>query len=141
LAGCPRARMVLQTLSLFFSRRPVMNTVRFRSSVVALIATAGFAGSAVVPAVSQAQWHTIVVGGQVFTHANFTEGGVSPCTRIGEQLGAAENLVGDDHDWGELKGISRAGLENATKDLEANEAAVLRAQQEAFEYGCDNAPA
>jgi hypothetical protein len=118
-----------------------MSTIKIRSSIIALIATAGFAGTAAVPAVSQAQWHTIVVGGQIITHGNYTEGGVSPCTRISGELGSAENLVGDDHDWQELKGIGQAGSENASKDLESNEAAVLRAQQEAFEYGCDNTPA
>ena len=118
-----------------------MSTTKIRTSIIALIATAGLTGTAIAPAVSQAQWHTIVVGGQVITHANFTEGGVSPCTRIGGQLGSAQNLVGDDHDWLELKGIGNAGRENASKDLESNEAAVLRAEQEAFEYGCDNAPA
>ncbi len=118
-----------------------MSTTKIRTSIIALIATAGLAGTAIAPAVSQAQWHTIVVGGQVITHGNFTEGGVSPCTRINGQLGSAQNLVGDDHDWLELKGIGQAGKENATKDLENNEAAVLRSEQEAFEYGCDNAPA
>jgi hypothetical protein len=118
-----------------------MSTTKIRTSIIALIATAGLAGTAIAPAVSQAQWHTIVVGGQVITHANFTEGGVSPCSRISGQLGSAQNLVGDDHDWLELKGIGMAGTENATKDLESNEAAVLRAEQEAFENGCDNAPA
>ena len=116
-------------------------TTKIRTSILALVVTAGLTGAAIAPAASQAQWHTIVVGGQVITHSNFTEGGVSPCTRIGGQLGSAKNLVGDDHDWLELKGISKAGQENATKDLESNEAAVLRAEQEAFEYGCDSAPA
>jgi hypothetical protein len=114
---------------------------KIRTTVVALTASLGLAGAAVVPAASQAQWHTIVVGGQVITHGNYTEGGVSPCTRISGQLNSAENLVGDDHDWLELKGIGKAGIENATKDLEDNEAAVLRSQQEAFEYGCDSSPA
>jgi hypothetical protein len=118
-----------------------MSTTKIRTSIIALIATAGLAGPAIAPAVSQAQWHTIVVGGQVITHANFTEGGVSPCSRISGQLGSAQNLVGDDHDWLGSRGIGKAGTENATKDLESNEAAVLRAEQEAFEYGCDNAPA
>ena len=122
-------------------RRPQISTTRIRTSIIALITTAGLAGTAIVPAVSQAQWHTIVVGGHVITHGNFTEGGVSPCTRINGQLGSAQNLVGDDHDWLELKGLSQAGKENATKELENNEAAVRQAEQEAFEYGCDNAPA
>ena len=118
-----------------------MFSTKTRNTIIALVASAGFGGAAVVPAVSQAQWHTIVVGGHVITHGNFTEGGVSPCTRINGQLGSAENLVGDDHDWLELKHLSKAGKENAKKDLENNEAAVLRSQQEAFEYGCDSAPA
>jgi hypothetical protein len=118
-----------------------MSTTKIRTSIIALIATAGLAGTAVAPAVSQAQWHTIVVGGQVITHGNFTEGDVSPCTRINGQLGSAQNQVGDDHDWLEVKGIGRAGKENANEALADAEAAVLRAEQEAFEYGCDNAPA
>jgi hypothetical protein len=42
---------------------------------------------------------TIVVGGHVFTHGNLTEGGVSPCDRINEQLGKWQGAVGDDNDW------------------------------------------
>jgi hypothetical protein len=118
-----------------------MLSTKIRTTLIALVASVGLAGAAIAPAVSQAQWHTIVVGGHVITHGNFTEGGVSPCSRISGQLGSAQNLVGDDHDWLELKGISTAGTENATKDLESNEAAVRRAEQEAFEYGCDTTPA
>jgi hypothetical protein len=118
-----------------------MFSTKIRTTIIALVASAGFVGATVAPAVSQAQWHTIVVGGHIITHGNYTEGGVSPCTRISGQLNSAENLVGDDEDWKEVKGIGKAGLENAKKDLEANEAAVLRARQEAFEYGCDIAPA
>jgi hypothetical protein len=114
-----------------------MSTTKIRTTVIALIAGAGFAGSAIAPAASQAQWHTLVVGGHIITHSNFTEGGVSPCTRINQQLGSYQNLVGDDHDWLEMKGLSQAGKENATKELETNEAGVRRAEQEAFEYGCD----
>jgi hypothetical protein len=107
-----------------------------RTTIAALATSA-----AVAPAVSQAQWHTIVVGGQVITHSNFTEGGVSPCTRISGQLGSARNLVNDDHEWLQLPGLSQAGKENATKELETNEAAVRQAEREAFQYGCDIAPA
>ena len=118
-----------------------MLSTKTRTTFIALVASVGFAGAAIAPAVSQAQWHTLNVGGHLITHGNFTEGGVSPCTRIGGQLGSEENLVGDDHDWLQLKGISQPGKENATKELENAEAAVLRARQEAFEYGCDIAPA
>jgi hypothetical protein len=118
-----------------------MTSIKIRTGILALVATAGLTGAAIVPAASQAQWHTLNVGGHIITHSNYTEGGVSPCTRISGQQGSAENLVGDDHDWLEVKGIGTAGKENATKDLESNEAAVLRSQQESFEYGCDTAPA
>ena len=114
-----------------------MSTTKIRTSIAALAVAAGLTGAAIAPAVSQAQWHTLNVGGHLITHSNYTEGGVSPCTRIGGQLGAGQNLVGDDHDWLELKGISQAGKENATKDLETNEAIVAGAEREAFEYGCD----
>ena len=115
-----------------------MHTTKIRTTLIALVASVGFAGAAVAPAVSQAQWHTLNVGGHIITHGNFTEGGVSPCTRIGGQLGSEENLVGDDKEWKALKG---AGEWMASKELENAEAAVLRARQEAFEYGCDIAPA
>jgi hypothetical protein len=76
-----------------------MHTTKIPTTVIALVASVGFAGAAIAPAVSQAQWHTLNVGGHIITHGNFTEGGVSPCTRIGGQLGSAENLVGDDKEW------------------------------------------
>jgi hypothetical protein len=76
-----------------------MHTTKIRTTFIALVASVGFAGAAIAPAVSQAQWHTLNVGGHIITHGNFTEGGVSPCTRIGGQLGSAENLVGDDKEW------------------------------------------
>jgi hypothetical protein len=115
-----------------------MFITRTRSTIIGLIVSAGFAGAAIAPAVSQAQWHTIVVGGQVITHANYTEGGVSPCSRISGQLGSAQNVLGDDKEWFELGG---AGTWMAGKEVENAEAAVLRAEQEAFENGCDIAPA
>jgi hypothetical protein len=114
-----------------------MFSTKTRTTIAALVASASLVGVAAVPAVSQAQWHTLVVGGVTITHSNFTEGGVSPCTRINKQLGTYQNLVSDDHEWLALPGLSQAGKENATKELEANEAAVRQAQREAFEYGCD----
>jgi hypothetical protein len=113
-------------------------STKIRTAVTALIATAGLAGGSIAPAVSQAQWHTLNVGGHIITHSNYTEGGVSPCTRINNQLGAGQGLVGDDHEWLELQGIGQAGKENATKDLETNEAIVAGAERESFEYGCGN---
>ena len=118
-----------------------MFSTKARTTIAALVASASLVGVAAVPAVSQAQWHTLVAGGVTITHSNFTEGGVSPCTRISGQLGSARNLVNDDHEWLQLPSLSQAGKENATKELETNEAAVRQAEREAFEYGCDIAPA
>ena len=115
-----------------------MFSTKTRNTIVALIASAGFSGAAIAPAVSQAQWHTMVVGGVVIAHANYTVGGVSPCTSISGQLGSSRSVLGDDKEWLELGG---AGAWMAGKEVENAEAAVLRAEQEAFENGCDIAPA
>jgi hypothetical protein len=82
-----------------------MLSTKIRPAVIALVTTASLAFTLAAPAASQAQWHTIVVGGHVFTHGNFTEGGVSPCDRINEQLGKWQGAVGDDNDWLNRKGI------------------------------------
>jgi hypothetical protein len=111
-----------------------MLSTKIRTSTIALVASAGFVAASVAPAVSQAQWHTLVVGGHVITHNNFTEGGVSPCVRINEQLGKAQSAVGDYTEW---KNRHDAGEATATKELENAEAEVNRASGEAFEYGCD----
>ena len=114
---------------------------KIRPTVIALVTTAGLAFTLAAPAASQAQWHTIVVGGHVFTHGNFTEGGVSPCDRIEEQLGKWQGAVGDDGDWLNLKGIGKAGKANAEEELANAEGEVNRLSGEAFEYGCDTVAA
>ncbi|HET9676630.1 MAG TPA: hypothetical protein VFP21_03890 [Solirubrobacterales bacterium] len=111
-----------------------MSTIKIRTAVTVFVAALSFAVAAVAPAVSQAQWHTIVVGGHVFTHGNFTEGGVSPCTRIEGEIGKAEGAVGDDKDW---IGRHDAGEATAKAGLAEAEGEVNRASGEAFEYGCD----
>jgi hypothetical protein len=45
-----------------------MHTTKIRTTLIALVASVGFAGAAIAPAVSQAQWHTLNVGGQIITH-------------------------------------------------------------------------
>jgi len=115
-----------------------MLSTKIRTTIITLVASASFAAASVAPTVSQAQWHTIVVGGHVITHGNFTEGGVSPCVRINEQLGKAQGAVGDYTEWKERH---NAGEATATKELENAEAEVNRASGEAFEYGCDVAMA
>jgi hypothetical protein len=111
-----------------------MIRTKLRSIVIALIATSCLAVPLVAPAASQAQWHTIVVDGHVFTHGNFTEGGVSPCTRITKQLGGWEQAVGDLHEKIDHHG---RGPGNAKEELEDAEGELNRASGEAFEYGCD----
>jgi hypothetical protein len=112
-------------------------STKIRPAIIALVTTASLAFTLAAPAASHAQWHTIVVGGHIFTHGNFTEGGVSPCTRINEQLGKWQGAVGDDNDWLNLKGIGKAGKANAEEELATAEGEVNRLSGEAFEYGCD----
>lgn len=115
-----------------------ISTLKTRTALTALVATLSLAGAAAVPAASQAQWHTIVVGGHTITHGNFTEGGVSPCTRIEGELGKAQEHVGDYHEWIERHD---AGEATAKEELERAEGDYVRASGEAFEYGCDVAAA
>lgn len=116
-----------------------MFSTKVRPVVIALITAASLAFTLAAPAASQAQWHTIVAGGHVYTHGNFTEGGVSPCVRINEQLGKWQGVDGDDGDWLNQKGIGKAGKANAEEELANAEGEVNRASGEAFEYGCDTA--
>ncbi len=118
-----------------------MFSTKIRPALVALVATAGLVFALAAPAASQAQWHTIVVDGHVFTHGNFTEGGVSPCVRIDEQLGKWQGAVGDDGDWVNRKGIGDAGKAIAEEELANAEGEVNRVSGEAFEYGCDTVAA
>jgi hypothetical protein len=113
-----------------------MTSIKTRTAVTALLAALTLAVAAAAPAASQAQWHTIVVGGHVFTHGNFTEGGVSPCTRIEGELGKAEGAVGD---YKERIDRHDAGEATAKEGLAEAEGEVNRASGEAFEYGCDPA--
>jgi hypothetical protein len=115
-----------------------MQPSKIRTTLIGLATTLTLAGAAVAPAASQAQWHTIVVGGHVITHGNFTVGGVSPCTRISGELEKSTSAVGDYKEW---VGRHDAGEATAKEELANAEGAVNRARGEAFEYGCDVAPA
>ncbi len=115
-----------------------MLSTRIRTAVVTLIAASSLVVALAAPAASQAQWHTIVVNGHVFTHGNFTEGGVSPCTRIEGQLNGWQQAVGDYREW---VGRHDAGEATAKEELANAEGEANRASGEAFEYGCDVAAA
>jgi hypothetical protein len=115
-----------------------MLSTRIRTTVVSLVAALSCFVALAVPAASQAQWHTIVVNGHVFTHGNFTEGGVSPCTRIEGQLGSWQQAIGDYKEWVERHDRGEA---TAKEELENAEGEANRASGEAFEYGCDTVAA
>lgn len=113
-----------------------MTSTKLRTALAVVLAA--LAVAAVAPAASQAQWHTIVVDGHIITHGNFTEGGVSPCTRIEGELGKWQGAVGDYQEW-----IDRhdAGEATAKEEKENAEGEANRASGEAFEYGCDTVAA
>src|SRR3984893_16080282 len=67
----------------------MLSTTKIRASIIALVVSLSFAAAAVAPAVSQAQWHTYCVAGPCVTHANFTSGGVDPCTGINSNYNKA----------------------------------------------------
>jgi hypothetical protein len=115
-----------------------MNSTKTRTALTTLFATLALALAAVAPAASQAQWHHLMVGGHMVTHENFTEGGVSPCTRIEKELGKAEGAVGD---YKEKVEKHDAGEEAAKEGQQQAEGEVVRTSGEAFEYGCDTTAA
>ncbi|HEX3735529.1 MAG TPA: hypothetical protein VHU86_10320 [Solirubrobacterales bacterium] len=115
-----------------------MLSAKIRTAVVTLIAASSLLAALAAPAASQAQWHTIVIDGHVFTHGNFTEGSVSPCTRIEGQLGSWQQAVGDYKEWVERHDRGEA---TAKEELENAEGEANRASGEAFEYGCDTVAA
>jgi len=119
-----------------------MFSTKTRTTIAALVASASLAGVAVAPAVSQAQWHTIVVGGHVITHGNFTEGGKSPCEVIKtESNNAYDGLLGAIGPRPVLvNGPSGPQVEEErAHQIEEEEARVREAERAAFESGCDNA--
>jgi hypothetical protein len=118
-----------------------MFSSKIRPAVIALVTAASLAFTLAAPAASQAQWHTIVFGGHIFTHGNFTEGGVSPCARIKGQLGKAQGAVGTYTEQVNKPGLSGASKATAEEELANAEGEVNRASGEAFEYGCDTVAA
>ena len=117
-----------------------MLSTKTRATIIALVASAGLA-VAVAPAVSQAQWHTICLWWSV-THtptspkAASARAPASAAARLRPKTSSATTTTGSSSK------AQQGGTENATKELETNEAVVsAHAEQEAFEYGCDIAPA
>ena len=117
-----------------------MLSTRLRTLIVASVATFSFAAASVVPAVSQAQWHTYCVSGQCTTHKNFTIGGVEPCVGInGNYDKAYEGLleaIQNKKDQADKVHPEMTQAEAQAKVEEA-EAQVHLASVAAFEWGCD----
>jgi hypothetical protein len=116
----------------------MLSTSKIRTGVIALVASASFGVAAVVPAVSQAQWHTYCVSGHCITHTNYTSG--DPCAGIGANYNKAYEVL--------LEAI-QTKKEQADKvqpemtqaeaqaKIEEAEAQVHLASIAAFEWGCD----
>jgi hypothetical protein len=131
--------MVLQTNPPLKEANKMLST-RIRTIIVALVASAGFAGATVAPAVSQAQWHTICYAGHCTTHQNYTIGGQSPCVAIKSSYDKAYD--------GLLEAIENKKQQadkvhpemtqaEAQARIEEDEALVEAASLSNFEWGCD----
>ncbi len=99
-----------------------MFNTKIRSTIIALVASAGFGGAALVPAASQAQWHNYCVAGHCTEHKNFTIGGTSPCEGLKTQLGTASGSLGD---------------AKTQSEKQAAEGLVHSLEIELSFYGCD----
>lgn len=117
-----------------------MLSTKIRTIIVALVASAGFAGATVAPAVSQAQWHTICYAGHCTTHQNYTIGGQSPCSSVKSSYDKAYDAL--------LEAIENKRVQAGKVDpemtqaeaqarIEEDEAAVEAASLSNFEWGCD----
>ena len=108
-----------------------MLSTKIRTTVVGLVASAGFLVASVAPAVSQAQWHTYCVSGHCITHTNFTSGGVEACPGINANYNKAyEGLL-------EAIQTKKEQADKVHPEITQAEAQVHLASIAAFEWGCD----
>jgi hypothetical protein len=116
-----------------------MFLTKVRCAIIALVASASFAGASLVPAVSQAQWHTICYSGHCTTHANYTIAGKNPCVAINggydSDYGAYLDALQNQRDQAAMvhPTMTPAQTQAAVDEREAQVAADQRA---AFEWGC-----
>jgi hypothetical protein len=114
-------------------------TTKIRASIIGVVASLGFAAASVVPAVSQAQWHTYCVAGHCITHSNYTIGGVEPCVGITSNYNKAyESLLEAIQTKNELPNQVHPEMTQAEAQakVEEDEAQVHLASIAAFEWGC-----
>jgi hypothetical protein len=117
-----------------------MLSTKIRTTVVGLVASAGFLVASVAPAVSQAQWHTYCVSGHCITHTNFTSGGVEACPGINANYNKAyEGLLEAIQTKKEQADKVHPEITQAEAQvkIEEAEAQVHLASIAAFEWGCD----
>jgi hypothetical protein len=93
-----------------------------RTTIITLVASAGFAVAAVAPAASQAQWHNYCVAGHCIEHKNFTLGGVDPCQAIKANADKASGALSE---------------AKTPKEKEEAEGQVHLSEIASFEWGCD----
>jgi hypothetical protein len=99
-----------------------MFSTKIRTIIIGLVASAGCALAAAVPAVSQAQWHNYCVAGHCTTHANYTIN--DPCTS-GTAAAASTTEA------------QKAEEEQKKKEEEEKEGQVHQGEIEKSFYGCD----
>jgi hypothetical protein len=93
-----------------------------RTTIITLVASAGCAVAAVMPAASQAQWHTICMAGHCIEHKNFTLGGVEPCQAIKANYDKASGALSE---------------AKTKQEKEEAEGQVHLSEIASFEWGCD----
>jgi len=100
-----------------------MFSIKIRTIIIGLVASAGFALAAAVPAVSQAQWHNYCIAGHCTTHANYTY--ADPCTS-GTAAAASTTEA------------QKAKKKKKKKEEEEKEGEVHQGEVEKTFYGCDS---
>jgi hypothetical protein len=112
---------------------------KLRTIITTAVATGGLVVAAAVPAASQAQWHTICIGGHCTTHTNYTIDGKSPCENIGQNLNKAQDGLLGAIDTRQLliggPSVNQVEAERAA-EIAAEEARVREAERASFEWGC-----
>jgi hypothetical protein len=119
-----------------------MFSTKTRNAIIAAAASLSFAGAAVAPAVSQAQWHTICYAGHCTTHTNAKLNGKAPCEAIKASSGSAYDGLLDAIGPRPVlvNGPSGTQVEaERTHQIEEEEARVAEAERAAFEWGCSPA--